>query len=468
MDRELQYVLFMAERSIEDARNMAYIQECLVLAEGTNVVERITVINEGVVDKAKAAWAKVKEWVKNVWAKFTEKFNKLAMQDADYLKEYSEIILKRQPVDATYTMLNYPDGIYRCTQVKVPVLNYSSMKAQLKDEQTFLKSVISDYDGRTNPKDFISTYFKGGSDDPQSIHVSKLKFGDMYDFCIDYKKIHTIIENDRKTIESSFNEAEKAINALKDTVPPTPDKADDKTTTAASAKPATETGAKETPAKQESVIDKFFGPEKSVYSAVYGRYITEADGDREVTNKDSGTTSTTPQAQTGYKAVDNMRSVTGNDDNRSMEQKNKETQDAASKDMEAAINEINVYNNIATAIISAKMSTVEGAQKTYMKILRTHIKDHVGNKDSQSGANSARTDYRSPYDKSSDKSKQEQDDFAQSKTGRSVQQLQDEFKTIQKSGDKKAAAGWVNTVERNNLGASVGDLLAQAKKIAGI
>ena len=111
MDRQLEYVLFLAERSIEDAKNLAYIQECLAIAEGSNLVEKITAINEGVVDKAKLAWKKVQDWIKNVWAKFTEKFNKLAMDDANYLKEYSEIILKRQPVDATYTMLDYPTAI---------------------------------------------------------------------------------------------------------------------------------------------------------------------------------------------------------------------------------------------------------------------------------------------------------------------------------------------------------------------
>ena len=415
MDRELQYVLFMAERSIEDARNMAYIQECLVLVEGTNVVERIAAINEGVVDKAKAAWAKVREWIKNVWAKFTEKFNKLAMDDAAYLKEYRDIIFNKKPVDANYTMIDYPTAVYRCTQIKVPKLNYAAMKNDLdpEDHGKFLKTIIKDYDGRTNPSDYIRTYFKGGSDDAQSIHVSKLKFADMYDFCVDYKKIHSIVENDKKAIEASYTEAEKAINALN--IAPEPGET-----------------------KQESAIDRFFGKDQVVFSRVHERYITEADGDREVTNKGTGTTSpTTPQPQTGHKASENISNTTGTekkeDDNKTVDQRTKETQDQVAKNddgsttkaaADEAIAKIGVYNSIATAIMSAKLSAVEGAQKTYMKILRTHIKDHVGNKESESGNNSGRTDYRTPYDKSSEANKKAIDDWAMKTIKMSIKDLQ--------------------------------------------
>lgn len=453
MDRQLEYVLFLAERSIEDAKNLAYIQECLAIAEGGNLVEKITAINEGVVDKAKLAWKKVQDWIKNVWAKFTEKFNKLAMDDANYLKEYSEIILKRQPVDATYTMLDYPTAIYRCTQIKVPVLNYKAMEKDLEDGRTFLKTIIRDYDGRTEPADFIKTYFKGGSDDPQSIHVSKLKFADMYDFCVDYKKIHTIIENDKKVIESSFNEAEKAINALKDTVAPAPDKADNKP-----AAGATTTDNKDDQKEvKESFMNKFFGQDKSVYSNVYGIYITEADGDRQVTNKDDGNKATaTPQAQAGQKASDNMRSVTGNDDGKSIEQRNKDTQDAVGEgDINKAIDKINVYNTIATSIMSAKLTAVEGAQKTYMKILRTHIKDHVGNKDSQTGANSSRTDYRTPYEKSSEAKRKEIDEWAKKNIGMTINDL------IGKINSGEAIDGaTLNTV--NNRAADIIKYIGQA------
>ena len=437
MDRELQYVLFMAERSIEDARNMAYIQECLVLAEGTNVVERIAVINEGVVDKAKAAWAKVKEWVKNVWAKFTEKLNKLALDDAKYLKEYQDIIFNRKPIDATYSMLNYPLGIERCTKIKVPKLNYASMKDQLdkNDPGKFLKYVISEYDDKTPVKDFISRYFKGGTDEPQNIHVSKLKFADMYDFCLDYKKIHTTVENDRKAIEDSFTEAENAINALN--VAP----------------------------KAES----FFGPEDMAYSNVYRKYITEEDATptRTVTNNDANKTSNpTPQAAAGQKASDNV----GNqniDDKKTPEDRAKETQDAVDKkedgnaNVEEATDKIKVYLDVATAIMSAKMSAIEGAHKAYMKILRTHIQDHVGNKDSERGSNSQRTNYEaSAYDKSSQARKDEIDNWAKTNLDMSINDIQSRIDNKQGfSGDaiakfdqyKSTLIGYIGQARYNDI-----------------
>lgn len=419
--RELEYVLFLAERSIEDAKNYAYIQECIVLAEGTNVVPRLNAINEGVVDKAKIAWKKIQEWVKNAWAKFSEKFNKLAMNDAEYLKKYRDVIFNKKPVDATYTMLNYPEAIVRCTKVKVPKLNYAQMKDKLEPNNpgSFLKTIITEYDGKGEPADYIKTYFKGGTDEPESIHVSKLKFADMYDFCVDYKKIHTVIENDKKTLEASYDEAIRAINALERTteVPPA-------------------TGAAAPTATGESAINRFFA-QAEAFSRVYGGYITEADaqGSREVTDKgQSQQTDRTTTGAANQKAAANMSSTTQDDknDNRTPEQRKADTQSAVKTDDQGkvkqadaddAIEKINVYNTITTNIMSAKLSTVEGAQKTYMKILRTHIKDHVGNKDSESGNNSSRTDYRSPYEKSSEEQKAKINEWSQKNINMSVEDL---------------------------------------------
>ena len=386
--RELEYVLFLAERSIEDAKNYAYIQECIVLSEGVNVVPRLNAINEGVVDKAKIAWKKVQDWIKNAWAKFTEKFNKLAMSDAEYLKKYRDVIFNKKPVDATYTMLNYPEAIVRCTKVKVPRLNYLQMKDKLEPNNPggFLNTIITDYDGKGEPLDYIKTYFKGGTDEPESIHVSKLKFADMYDFCVDYKKIHTVIENDKKTLEASYDEAIKAINALERQSEPV--------------------GGQPTP-KEESAVDRFFA-QAEAFSRVYGGYITEDAGavNREVSDKGQS------QQQTSRTTTDNTQKASANissaeekdkNDSRTPEQRKADTQKAIETDdkgkvkqadADTAIDKINVYNTITSNIMSAKLSAVEGAQKAYMKILRTHIKDHVGNTDSESGNNSARTDYR--------------------------------------------------------------------------
>ena len=408
--RELEYVLFLAERSIEDAKNYAYIQECIVLYEGVNVVPRLNAINEGVVDKAKIAWQKIKDWVKNAWAKFTEKFNKLAMSDAEYLKKYRDVIFNKKPVDATYTMLNYPEAIVRCTKIKVPKLNYAQMKDKLEPNNPggFLKTIIPEYDGKGEPSDYIKTYFKGGTDEPESIHVSKLKFADMYDFCVDYKKIHTVIENDKKTLEASYDEAIRAINALERTTeaPPTPGEAPPSAT-------------------KESAIDKFF-EQAEAFSRVYGEYITEEEL-RTVTDKGQAqqAAAKTPSGSNDQKAAANMSSQTPEDknDNRTGEQRKSDTQSAVKtddqgkikqSDADDAIEKINVYNTITTNIMSAKLSAVEGAQKTYMKILRTHIKDHVGNKDSESGNNSSRTDYR-----------QKADEYSKKVFGHTIEEIED-------------------------------------------
>ena len=240
---------------------------------------------------------------------------------------------------------------------------------------------------------------------------------------------------------------------MKDTVAPAPDKADNKP-----AAGATTTDNKDDQKEvKESFMNKFFGQDKSVYSNVYGIYITEADGDRQVTNKDDGNKATaTPQAQAGQKASDNMRSVTGNDDGKSIEQRNKDTQDAVGEgDINKAIDKINVYNTIATSIMSAKLTAVEGAQKTYMKILRTHIKDHVGNKDSQTGANSSRTDYRTPYEKSSEAKRKEIDEWAKKNIGMTINDL------IGKINSGEAIDGaTLNTV--NNRAADIIKYIGQA------
>lgn len=421
---DLKYTLLMVDRMRQEAYNEAYILECLAIAENSNLYEELISIREGVIDKIKVGWEKLKTWIKNLWAKFMEKFNKIALSDADYLKKYQDIIFNKKKVDATYTMLDYPTGIYRCTQVKVPQLNYGSMKDSLdpEDPGKFLKTIIKDYDNKTNVDDFINAYFVGGSRETSEVNVNDLKFADMYDLCVNYTKIHKTLENDKKVIESSFSIAESAIASIKEENPEVPkvDKSED--TTGEEKKKQTTGGDGDTGGDggtnvnvgTESALERFFGTGKEsdyIYSSVLEAWINE-EGERVVNDKDSSKSSAAATSTSNL--VSNMANSKEKDSVSKSDKADRTKAAVGSGEKEAAAKQIGVYQDVCCKIMSAKLNAVENARTTYMKILRTHIKDHVGAKESESGSNKARTDYSSIWSKQSNDKKTEVNEFLKS------------------------------------------------------
>ena len=71
---EASYANFVIESHINKLKMEAYIQECMVISEGTNVVPRIRAIHEDVGDKIKEGWNKFTAFIQRIWAKFVEKF----------------------------------------------------------------------------------------------------------------------------------------------------------------------------------------------------------------------------------------------------------------------------------------------------------------------------------------------------------------------------------------------------------
>ena len=112
---------FLMEQLSEQIKMNKYISECCAIAEGLDLFESLSPINEGVTDRIKEGWNKAKAFFKKIWARFIERLTAFFSSNQHYLDKYKEIILKK-PMKAIeeVSMPNHTIGIQRIIGCTAP------------------------------------------------------------------------------------------------------------------------------------------------------------------------------------------------------------------------------------------------------------------------------------------------------------------------------------------------------------
>ena len=419
---------FLMDRVSEQIEMNRYISECCAISEGINVFDNLVAINEGVGDKIKEYWNKVKTFLKRVWAKFIERLTSFFTSNQHYLDKYKEIILKK-PLKAldSVDMPQHKIGEQRIVGCTAPIMNAALIEEVVgmidankddieKAKEAFInkylihddKSFADHNKEQASYEEFANKYFQGG--DETNIAAGSLDLAAMYEFCRDFKKIQNSLIKDRDAIDRSFTNASAEL-----------DKIEAKKPASTATKPGDQQGNKGPSQETMAMVNKWAngteGQVKSITdvgsgitykfkftggkwvqesvgidSAVYGTYFVEFTPHE----ANSGNNDNNGGKATGTGVVNTANSKTttannvkdGSYDAKKGQEANQDTLQRAAgeniKDNDG--NEatklkraMEVYNATAGKMFYAKLNAIEKIRNNYMKILEYHIKYYVGN-----------------------------------------------------------------------------------------
>lgn len=364
MDRDLSYKLFLTEQALEEAKLERYINECILISEGSNTFANIDIIHESFTSKIKSIITKLVQAIANMWNKFLENMNTLLKTDKAYLEKYKDIILKKTPKKAQYNMYMYTEGLPVLLKTEIPVININNMDKELESDEAFLKQHFNHLiSGAKEPYkigEIARARFRGRNGQEIIVNSYNLKMTDMYNYCYTYKKLEELIRKDITNIQKVSNDIINKIDTM----------------------------AKNGEIKKESF--DLLG-RREYLSSVYESYVEEAtpgsvvDGSKDNSPKQKQTTDSKD-----IKTQDNSNnnSQQGNPaQNRayqaynSTEKGNSEQEINTEKTAKELSDKVSRYLRICGEILGAKQSIAEEIYKAYMSIIKTHVRDYVSKKD---------------------------------------------------------------------------------------
>ena len=355
--KEMSYKFFLAEKISQQADLERYINECVLISEGANTIGNIDLIHESFVDIVKNSIKKFLQAIANMWHKFLESMNNLLKTDRAYLEKYKDIILKKKPINADYSMYEYEKGLPLLLKTDIPVINMNTMDQDLVDDDTFIRKYFGSLvQGAKTPYkigDIARARFRGGNGQEITVNSSKLNMTDMYNYCYTYKKLEDLIQKDITNIQKVSGDIIVKIDNM----------------------------ARQGEIKKESV--DLYG-NRQYLSAVYESYIHEATpGQRVEKSEDQNN-----QSQSNNQQNSNQNQQQGNPVQSQPHQAYNKTEkgdsnqeintEKTAKELSAKANR---YLKICGEVLAAKQSIAEEIYKAYMSIIKAHVRDFVGKKD---------------------------------------------------------------------------------------
>lgn len=420
MDRELylmKYDFFLAEQMLEQDEMNRYIKECILAESGCAIAPTMNILNEGAVDKIKDAYGKIVSAIAKMWNKFLEVMTNLLNTDRGYLEKYKNIILKKRMVDAEYTMYNYQKGLPILVTATVPAFNYDSMKDCLSSEESFIAKEFPEFN---NPKvqfvDNVKSIFrngKGGGSDKITVKSSEINMTSVYDYCYNYKELAKKIQKDIDNVKNAVVSAVKIVDDLskkqqQDQQQNTQQQSNTQTQQNTQQQTNTQTQQQNTQQQSNTQTQQQKPQGESYYSTVHKTFVHEIE--RSVDGQQQGNSSAPSPSNTNpAKAVQNINGDAAKSD---------DTRNAVDgADPKVVGEHINNYMKVCGDFLGAKLSIAQEAYKEYMQLIRMHVQDNVGNKDSVDKPTEKGEDYNNPQNNNGSNGNNNNNDNSNKKDG---------------------------------------------------
>ena len=421
---ELSYDMFIANEMLEQAKLERFVNESLLIMEGTNTVSNMTVIVESFGDKFKEIIKKIVNAVVNMWHKFLEGMNTLFKSDKAYLEKYKDIILKKQVNLGTLTMPNYEKGMNELLNKKIPPFNYQGLKSNLsndKEQGSFRKSIYNDYNPSVEFPAFVKNKMQGGEKDI-TVKGSQLNMTNLFNFCYNFDKLAKGIENEINTINKVGNQAIAIIDERVRKMPKQESMIFDTIKYFSNVYEAFIDEAELGTIARKKLKDSDFGlpksrkfpliDEKHISSAIaYFRKASASERDelakniikrvKELGMKDIKVDRNNPfreyaeggnafiimtEAVGGLNDKIDTKKTDGDSYNPSHTDGEHETGDNTTDALEGesaeeATENIKTYINVCGQFLAAKLTIARNCHKDYMSIIREHVRSYEGNKE---------------------------------------------------------------------------------------
>jgi hypothetical protein len=383
-EQSLDWAVYLAEEERMKADMGLYIEECVLLSEGTNLIEGYQLINEGIIGSIKAFIHRIMEALGKVWGKFKVAVDTLVKDNQKFLVKYKDIIVGKALKGESWTMYPYQTGLVLNTKIRP--LNVDTDPTEEREYAT--KSYGQLFQGLGENDDiaeFAKNKFRGG-DEEEEVSTKQINMRTIYEFCVGYDAMVKTMNSDMQIMQESGNLALKTLNSAKfadqnakeansgndkqedtgggdkdDKVAPGPTGATG--TYKGSTQPGT--SAKKTGGPSAAAAEGF------LYSSVYGCRVDDLILE---VSRNKAAAGTPDNATAG--GMDREGAVKAN----AAKDATISGQAGNDSELEAIEKRIKAYTTVNNHVIGAKLSTVQMAYKDYMTIIRTHVSDYAGDK----------------------------------------------------------------------------------------
>ena len=394
---DARYYRFLIESTIEAEKLKGFTSTLFAANEGVSL-DKLFAIREDVGDKIRNLWDKFIAFINRVWAKFMDYTNRVIQTDKGYLEQYKETILNKQPNDVDIQMRNYAAGIHNMTNLRIPPFIVEQESINVDDDVAFKKKLIPAYkDGNQEWSSWLVAYFQGG-EEKAATNLRQLNMTDLYNYCHDYKKVEDAINKDKDVVTKTYNDCQALITKAKTAAKEPPKPATPAQPEAP--KPEVKPEAPKPEVKPEApkpAAATPTGTSANVESAISGyiaTYFNEGDG-LEIGGKSAPNASANTAVTSGDKtsAANNMKNV------QQVQFKMPDGSAAPTAVVDDSVNlddltkKITIYNETASGILTAKMTSAHQIYQDYMKLIKLHVGQQVGKdgdgKIAQAGSNHA-------------------------------------------------------------------------------
>ena len=324
-DYQFQYDLFLMNEAYETSK-MELILNNSILNESS-----VELLTEGAVEKLKEFITNIVTAIANAWDRFVVNMDKFATENNKYLEKYEKIIKGNKPKDVKISNF-YKYDIAKIKGSKIPDSNImntieaTDKKEVIKSISEFKDFMVKDDQSFTDNVKFVLR----GAAEAGEVKGSELKMTEMYDYVHNYNQnIKTAIQADLDRIKEGNNKAFTIINSMK--------------------------------TRAQAKVNK----ESFDYSETIKKYFLEADDDTKEEKPASGIKIEEEPEKDSEKGKETGTDSKGTSEN---------TEDGAPKKDE---NAIKMYFNICSEFLGARLSIAQEAYKTYMKIIKWHVKNYV-------------------------------------------------------------------------------------------
>ncbi len=374
---EMEYMIAEARCEQQDSIDKAYISamlretNCLASSSSyLDTIQEFNTIHENLGVKIKTTYNNVMAKIKEVFAQFMEKLRGNFTSTKNYMDKYKKTITGSNFVKRQYNTRDIIGGIDRVMNTEVPYLDYAQLQGDLESINKFMTSRMKDMKVANKPFEgasasdvaaFAKDYFNGPEMKLDTTEFQR-NINKIYDFLYNIKKIENSINKSIGNIDKVVKSILKTAGADYQAPADAPVAGTDASTSGSG------TSTSSTPNQPESLHNS------AVYSYLYGKNIfTEAE---DVTEPATGT-NTSGGTTTSKTAANNITSGDGVD-NQAQRNNQKPVVETHAQ----------VYMDVCTAILRAKLTSLEFIRAECMQIIRAHVADYVGKTGSPDGATS--------------------------------------------------------------------------------
>ena len=369
---------------IQEASNqhkiLSTLNECVCIESGN--ISGIEAINESLVDNVKNFFSRIWEFVKKTFGKFKERMAELVTTDKAFLEKYKEIILKKPFKDHELSdCYDYTGG---AAEANIAALSkgdfsfdryYRQIDSQYAEaeqaneftEAAFIEMVLkpaatlksnnasADIKKATEISEYVNLAVKGNT---TTIKMTSLRSQSLYDFCKNIDATNNQLEKNQATLNTSQDKILSLVNSL----------------------------------SAEAERNASTANNEAVYSNIYGRYITEvevgaaSDQNKNGSSNGGGTAVSGSVTSTDKEGADKLKG----DIEQTQKANGNQTAEKANDINEKVKRKIDAYQNFfkySVSVQSSLMTATIAVYKDYMKLLRVHVRDYVGQEKASDGNN---------------------------------------------------------------------------------